>query len=81
MLLPQANKVRPSTVLLRLSATPSMCSRLTTSEAAALINTALTTKPNRANSCRGKKTNVDFNATWKMCINPIRQQNIFWSSD
>lgn len=54
MLLPQANRVSPSTVLLRLSTTPSMCRMLTTSEAAALINTALTTKPKRANSWRGK---------------------------
>lgn len=50
MLLPQANSVSPSTVLLRLSTTPSMCRTLTTSEAAALINTALTTKPRRANT-------------------------------
>lgn len=51
MLLPQASRVRPSTVLLRLHTTPSMCSRLTTSEAVALISTALTTKPKRANAC------------------------------
>lgn len=52
MLLPQANSVSPSTVLLSPSTTPSMCRRLTTSEAAAPINTALTTKPRRANSWR-----------------------------
>lgn len=50
MLLPQAKRVRPNTVLLRLSTTPSMCRILTTSEAAALISTALTMKPNTANT-------------------------------
>lgn len=55
MLLPQANSVRPSTVLLRLSTTPSMCRRLTTSEAIALINTALTMNPKRAKSWRKDK--------------------------
>lgn len=53
MLFPQANRVNPSTVLLRRSTTPSMCRRLTTSEAAALINTALTTNPKRAKNWRG----------------------------
>lgn len=52
MLFPQAKSVRPNTVLLRLRTTPSMCSKLTTSEAAALISTALTMKPNAANTCK-----------------------------
>lgn len=51
MLLPQAKSVSPNTVLLRLSTTPSMCRTLTTSAAAALISTALTMKPNTANTC------------------------------
>lgn len=50
MLLPQAKSVRPNTVLLRLSTMPSMCRTLTTSDAAALISTALTRKPNTANT-------------------------------
>lgn len=58
MLLPQANRVSPSTVLLRLSTTPSMCRTLTTSEAAALINIALTMKPSTANSWGEAKAKI-----------------------
>lgn len=45
MLLPQANKVSPSTVLLSLRTIPSRCSTLTISDATVLIHRALTTKP------------------------------------
>lgn len=55
MLLPQASRVRPSTVLLRLKTTPNVLNRLTTSVAAVFIHIALTRKPSREKSCSTKK--------------------------
>lgn len=75
MLLPQANRVSPSTVLLRLSTTPSMCRRPTTSEAVALINTALTMKPKSANSWREKnKTKLESDENGTEHISPSQHE-------
>lgn len=76
ILLPQARRVKPSTVLLRLNTTPSMCRRLTTSDAAALISTALTTKPKNAKSW-GNREVIRF---WGSCHVKVFILTLFYAT-
>lgn len=75
MLLPQANRVSPRTVLLKPSTTPSMWRRPTASEAAALINTALTTNPITAKSWIWQKQtrlSSPHELEWQILLNDKR---------